>query len=157
LLWWIDLYKEILIGSFMGERGVRSAQVSMEYLIVVAFVFIIIMPFLIYFLSESHSTSNEINSAQLSDIARKIVENAEKVYAFGEPTTLTLQIYMPSNVESVQISGAEIEFTINAGGKSSTIVELFPMNVTGSISSSMGIHKLRLQAVEGYVNISEVV
>ncbi|MFH1181801.1 MAG: hypothetical protein V1702_02490 [Candidatus Woesearchaeota archaeon] len=140
----------------MGKRGALHAQVSMEYLMVVAFVFVIIMPFLVYFLTESNSTSNEIGNAQLSQIARKIVENAEKVYAFGAPTTLTLQVYMPSNIQSAEISGTEITFMMVDGGSLSSVVERFPMNVSGNISVGEGIHRIRLQAVAGYVNISEI-
>ncbi|MBU0580942.1 MAG: hypothetical protein KKA19_07170 [Candidatus Margulisbacteria bacterium] len=123
---------------------------------VVAFVFIIIVPFLVYFLTESNRTSDQIDSAQLSQIARKIVENAEKVYAYGEPTTLTLQVYMPDNVQSAVIGGSEISFIIVDGNALSSVVEEFPMNVSGNISVGKGIHRLRLQAVAGYVNISEI-
>lgn len=150
-LWWIDLYKEMMLVAGMG-RG-EHAQVSMEYLMVVAFVFIVIMPFLVYFVTQSNSSAGDISSAQVSQIARKLVENAEKVYAFGEPTTLTLQVYMPANVESVAISGREIVFYT---GGSSTAVEMFPMNVSGNFSVGEGIHRIRLQAVGGAVVISEL-
>jgi hypothetical protein len=141
----------------MDKRGAYAhAQVSMEYLMVVAFVFMIIMPFMVYFLTESKDTTEEIGSAQLSQIARKIVENSEKVYAFGEPTTLTLQVSMPSGVESASIGGQEISFILVSHGSQSTFVEKFPMNVSGSISTGEGVHKIRLQAVGGAVVISEV-
>jgi type II secretory pathway component PulK len=128
----------------------------MEYLMVVAFVFVMIMPFLVYFLTESNNTTNEISNAQLSQIARKIVENAEKVYAFGEPTTLTLQVYMPANVQSAEISGTELTFIIADRGSLSSVVEMFPMNVSGNISTGEGIHRIRLRAVESSVEISEI-
>jgi uncharacterized protein (UPF0333 family) len=155
----IDLYNELMIGTFMGKRGEldsHSAQVSMEYLMVVAFVFVIIVPFLAYFLTESHNNSSQINNAQLTQIARKIVENAEKVYAFGEPTTLTIQVYMPSNVKSAAIGGTEIAFNMVENGAESSVVEVFPMNVSGNFSVSEGIHKIRLRAVAGSVVITEI-
>ncbi|MBN2454471.1 hypothetical protein JXB11_02905 [Candidatus Woesearchaeota archaeon] len=139
-----------------GRRVSSSAQVSMEYLIVISFVFMLIIPLTIYFVGQSQTATGEVNTAQLEQVSRKIVENAEKVYAFGEPTTFTLKVYIPDKVESVTIANNEIEFIINRDGSPSSVVEIFPMNVSGSLSTHQGIHKIRVQAINNSVAISEV-
>jgi uncharacterized protein (UPF0333 family) len=154
---WIDLYNEILKHRVMSKRGnSQQAQVSMEYLMVVAFVFIMVIPFIIYFFTESNSTTSQIDTAQLSQIARKIAENAEKVYAFGSPTTLTLRVYLPSGVESVYINGTTIGFIVVVGEGNSNVYETTSMNVSGSFGVGEGIHRIRIEAAENSVIISEV-
>ena len=135
------------------KRG--KAQVSMEFFLVVMFAFIMIIPLVIYFVEESQSAASEVNTAQVVQIARKIVANAETVYAFGEPTTFTLRVYMPKGVESIYFSDNQINFVVGSGGKLSTISEPASMNITGNISNHVGIHVIRLTAANNSVVVSE--
>ena len=137
----------------MGKRG--KAQVSMEYLLVVVFAFTIIVPLVLFFVSESQSATSEVNIAQIANIQRKIISNAEIVYAFGEPTTLTLRFYMPPGVDTVNLNNADLDFIVNKDGTLLTISQPHSMNLTGNISSHVGIHKLRFTASNNSVFISE--
>jgi len=137
----------------MSKRGL--AQVSMEFFIVVLFAFLIIVPVTFYFLRESQSSANEVNIAQISKIGRTIAANAETVYAFGEPTTFTLRVYMPPGVESIYFNNTDIYFVVNNNGLITTISERLSMNVSGNINNYVGLHRIRLQAVNNSVVISE--
>ena len=138
------------------KRGACRAQVSMEFLLVMALALLIIVPLILFFVAESQSSTEEVNAAQIGQILRKIAANAETVYAFGEPTTLTLRVYMPQGVEAVNISNTELIFTVRTKGAFTTISENLPMNITGDISNHVGIHRLRIQAANNSVVISEV-
>jgi len=135
------------------KRG--KSQVSMEFFLVVMIAFIIIIPLVIYFVEESQSAASEVNTAQVVQIARKIVANAETVYAFGEPTTFTLRVYMPKGVESVYFSDNQLNFVVGSGEKQSTISEPASMNITGNVSNHVGMHVIRLRAANNSVVISE--
>jgi len=137
----------------MSKRG--SAQVSMEFFMVVFIAMLIIVPSTLYFLRESQSTVSEVNAAQIAQIMRSITANAEIVYAFGEPTTYTLRVYMPKGVEEVYFNNSEVYFVVNSKGTLSTFSEVFSMNVTGDVSNHVGLHRIRLQAVNNSVVISE--
>jgi uncharacterized protein (UPF0333 family) len=135
------------------KRG--KSQVSMEFFLVVMIAFMIIVPLIIYFVNESQNAANEVNDAQVVQIARKIVSNAETVYAFGAPTTLTLRVYMPKGVESVYFSENQLNFVVGSGEKQSTISEPASMNITGNISNHIGMHVIRLTAANNSVSVSE--
>jgi len=139
----------------MGFKRGR-AQVSMEFFLVTMFAFLIIVPLIMYFTNQSQRAVNEVNTAQVVQIARTIVTNAETVYAFGEPTTFTLRVYLPEGVDSIYFNNTEISFVINSEGRLITLTERATMNVTGNMSTHRGIHRLRLQAANNSVVISEI-
>ncbi|MBI2663734.1 hypothetical protein HYX10_00125 [Candidatus Woesearchaeota archaeon] len=134
----------------------RGAQASMEFFLVVALIFVILIPFIVYFVSESQSAVTQVNMAQISQIARKIAGNAESVYAYGEPTTKTLSVYMPEGVQAVYLNGSNIVIQVKSGSSITSISEKVSMNITGSVSSKSGTHKLRIQAANSSVIVSEV-
>ena len=138
----------------MGKRC--RGQVSMEFLMVIAFVFVLLIPTVIVFNQESSRGTQEVNNAQISQIVRSIVSNAQTVYAFGEPTTFSMSVYIPNGVEAVYINESGVNFVVQSKSGVMSIIEPVPMNVSGNISTHAGIHKLRLQAANNSVIISEV-
>lgn len=135
------------------KRG--RAQVSMEFFLVVMFAFVMIVPLIIYFVEESQSAAIEVNSAQIAQIARIIVSNAETVYAFGEPTTFTVRVYMPDGVNSIYFDSSGINFVVGSADNPSTITQPASMNLTGNLSNYVGIHIIRLTAANNSVVVSE--
>ena len=132
-----------------------KAQAGMEFFLVVMFSFAIIVPLVIFFVSESQRATSDVNLAQIAQIERKIASNAETVFAFGPPTTLTLEFYLPPGVQDIYLNGTELSFIVNREGTLLTLSESLSMNITGNISTFQGIHKLRLTAANNSVVISE--
>ncbi|MCK5026451.1 MAG: hypothetical protein KAS15_07685, partial [Nanoarchaeota archaeon] len=75
-------------------------------------------------------------------------------YYLGKPSEITVKIFMPHGVQSVNITHNEISFTIMTVSGLSDIVASTNVNVSGTIPISRGIHFINLKAEDYYVNIS---
>lgn len=130
------------------------AQLSFEYMTIVAFVAIITVPLMLIYYNYSSTTSDEINMNQLMQITRKIADTSDSVYYLGEPSQTTIKVYMPKNVKHVNITDHEISFTIQTVAGLSDIVASTNVNVSGSVPVTQGLHYINIRAMDYYVNIS---
>jgi hypothetical protein len=96
----------------------------------------------------------EITSAQVYQISKKIADGAETVYYLGEPSRLTIKAYFPANINSVSIGNNEIVFNVKSGDREDEIVVYTPINVTGNLSISQGVHYVTIENKGGHVEIS---
>lgn len=126
----------------------------MEYLTIVSFVAIITIPLMIIYYTYANTTADEINMNQLLQITRKIADTADSVYYLGKPSETTIKVYMPNNVEAVNITSNSIAFTIETVAGLSDIVSSTNVNVSGTVPVSQGIHYINIKAMDYYVNIS---
>jgi hypothetical protein len=133
----------------------RNAQYAMEYMVVMAFALLALIPVLLIYGTEKSSMESKVNANQVTQVARKITDSAESVYYLGSPSKTTLKVYMPSNVINVTISGKEIIFKVNTQGGVSDIVAQSEVNLSGSISGRSGIRYITIAAQENDVYISD--
>lgn len=129
----------------------RKAQVAMEYLIIIGFVTLITIPLVIIFQQHSKTTSEQISSAEIYQISKRISDSAETVYYLGKPSKTTLKVYFPPGIESINISGNEIIFWMHSSAGSDEVVIYSPVNLSGSVSTHQGIHYLSIENMGGYV------
>lgn len=134
----------------------KAAQASTEFFLVILFALVLITPVVIYFINESPSAVSDVNNAKVAQIARRLASTAETVYAFGEPTTLTVEVYMPEGVDAVYLNNTELSFVVRSSWKPLTISEGLSMNVTGNIKNYAGVHKISVQAANNSVVMSEI-
>jgi hypothetical protein len=127
----------------------------MEYLIIIGFVAIITLPLIIVFQTHSKETTEDIASTQIYQISKRIADASETVYYLGEPSKLTIKTYFPSQVDSVSIGNNEIVFNVRRGNKVDEIVVYSPINVSGSISTHLGVHYITIESRGEYVWISD--
>lgn len=132
----------------------KSAQVSMEYMMVVGFSLLMIIPIISIYGIERQSINNQVNAKQAGNIAKKIVDSAETVYYLGKPAKTTLKVYMPNNVEEIIISNQEIVFKVRFGKLVSDVVGTSQVNLTGNLSITHGIQYIDIAADEYVVNIT---
>ena len=134
---------------------VRTGQVSMEYMIVVGFSILMIIPIVAIYGAEKNNISDRVNERQAATIARKITDSAETVYYFGKPTKTTIKVYMPHNVKNIVIGNNYISMIVMIGG---TLVEIPPsysaVNLTGNVTPRTGIQFIEITADDYAVNIS---
>ena len=133
----------------------KRAQISMEYLTIVGFVAVIILPLLIIYTNYSGSTEDQIISNQVGNIAKKVGDTAESVYYLGEPSKTQVRTYFPKNINNITVSGREIVFFVKSKNGIDEVVVNMPVNVTGSLSSSAGIHNIVIESKGSYVLISD--
>ena len=132
----------------------KRGQVSLEYMMVVGFTLLMIMPIVAIYGIEKSSIENKVNTRQAHTIARQLADASEKVYYLGEPAKTTLKVYMPSHVETVSIGNREIVFVMDIDGTSTEIVADSAVNISGTVSPKQGIQYIEV-AAQGYeVNIT---
>ena len=81
-------------GSYIDQENKRG-QVSVEYIMVVGFAFLMIIPLIVVFYSSSNDLNDQITSSQADKIANEIVAAADQVYFQGPPTMKTIKIFFP--------------------------------------------------------------
>ncbi len=80
-----------------------KAQAATEYLMITGFVMMILIPLVYIVVEYSQGSSGEVAEAQLQRIGTKIMENAENIYYFGNPSKITLEVNMPEGVRGMGI------------------------------------------------------
>lgn len=102
--------------DFLGINN-KKAQVTMEYLVIFLFasVFIVITTYLVYDNYESYEKA--LVETRVDNVAGKLVETAEKIEYYGDPSLTTLEVNMPGMIDSMSIQRGtgdlELRFTLN--------------------------------------------
>ena len=144
--------------NFLRKKGVFSgkAQFSIEYLIMMGFTLLLIIPTIIIFANESTNIKSDIALSQINKVALKLSEKAEEVYYQGAPSRTTIRTNLPSGIENISISGKDIVFIYSGYGNSTiTVIETAQVNVTGNISIRQGVHNILIKSEGDYVSITE--
>jgi hypothetical protein len=136
-----------------------KAQSSLEYMLIVALTFTIIIPATYLFYNYSKDSSQEITDAQITKLGRNLVDSAEKIYYSGLGSKTTIDFNIPDGVTSaVIIDGKELVFNITSTIGTTEIVFFSAVNVstspqycTGNVCSlpglsSPGLKKVKVEA-----------
>ena len=132
----------------------RNAQVSMEYVIIVGFILVIMIPLILIFYEHTSSTNDQIITSQVDMIAKKVVDSAESVYYLGEPSKTRIKVYMPENVEQVTIYDKEIVFKVKTGSGLTDISQISSVNISGDILITPGIRYINIESKGDHVWVS---
>lgn len=131
-----------------------KAQVGVEYLMIMGFVSLMVVPLVVIYFTSVQDSGDEINGRQAINIARKVADAAESVYYLGEPSQTTLKVVIPPNVQSAVINNTEIIFRMKGKNGISDLVQVSSVNLTGSLPSSNGMHTITVKAESGSVLVS---
>ncbi len=132
-----------------------NAQVSMEYLVIVGFVAVIVIPMLVIFYAYTDSTEDEIVSNQVQKIGLKISDSAEAMYYLGEPSRTKLRAYFPKNINNITIGNNEVVFYVRTKEGVDHVVIYTPVAVQGSLDAHSGYHNINVQSRGSYVEITD--
>ena len=138
----------------------NRSQSSLEYLLVIALTFAIIIPTAYLFYNYSKDSVQEIADAQVAKLGKSIVDTAEAIFYSGEGSKATLELNIPDNVDSaILIDGRELVFNITTNFGTSEIVffSLVNISTTGSNCNanicsmpelaSSGLKKMKIEAI----------
>jgi len=151
-LWEIGVY----IAKKEGSISTRKAQFSIEYLMMMGFALMLLIPIIVLFASESQNMKSDIAVSQLNQVAMKIADKAEEVYYQGQPSRTTIKVSIPQGVKNITFSNNEIIFNfLNPDNVVLQVEQDTPINVTGNISSNAGIHFIQIESEGEYVLVSE--
>lgn len=142
----------------MEKSHPLKAQSALEYLLVVALTFAIIVPTTYLFYNYSKESSQEITDAQITKLGKSIVDAAETIFYSGEGSKTTLELNVPENIDSaIIIDGRELVFNITTNFGISEIVFFSSVNMTTGLCvanicnlpelASSGLKKLKIEAI----------
>lgn len=142
----------------MQPKPARLSQSSLEYLLIVALTFAIIVPTTYLFYNYSKGSSQEIADSQITKVGTSIIDTAESIFYSGEGSKTVVELNIPEKVESAMIiDGRELIFNLTNDFGVSEIVFFSSVNLT-SINcdlnicklpelSSTGLKKVKIEAV----------
>jgi len=87
------------LGLFSEQRG----QASLELLLIVGFLFITLIPLVMYMYNVLSEDVWQVDVQQSQSLVNKLAESAEKVAAGGDNATTELFLYFPTNVRNFTI------------------------------------------------------
>ncbi|MFW5746269.1 MAG: hypothetical protein ACOCWQ_01825 [Nanoarchaeota archaeon] len=133
----------------MEKRG----QVSLEYLMIVGFVIAVLIPTSILAYNDFKEKEDIIRVRQAEQAAYAIVKEAESVYYLGPPSISTMEVYLPDQIFDIYV--ANYDFTIRVHTKHGIEDVSVPskVNITGMLSETQGVHRVRLSAQGAYVEV----
>ncbi len=144
----------------MAESHRMKGQSSLEYLLIVALTFAVIVPSAYLFFSYSKESSDEIKDSQVVKIGKDIVDAAESIFYSGEGSKTMLELNIPDNVRSVVIiDGKELVFNVSSASGISEILFISAVNITTSGSNcnanicsvpalaQQGLQKVKVEAI----------
>ncbi|MFH1591716.1 MAG: hypothetical protein ABIC95_07385 [archaeon] len=138
----------------MASRG--KAQVSMEYMVVIGFSLMLLIPILIAFYMQTNDLADSVNMNIARDATQEIIEHAELVYYLGSPSMIELQIRVPEKINNISLIGRQVTFEVDTQAGLTDVFSIGTVNLTGDILPHSGKRTLRLQATGNTVNITEV-
>ena len=103
----------------------------MEYLLIVALTFAIIVPTAYLFYNYSKESSQEIIDAQITKLGRSITDSSERIFYSGIGSKTTLDLNIPNSINNVLIvDGRELVFNVTTSFGISEIVFFSSVNLT---------------------------
>ena len=141
-------------------RSSRSGQSSLEYLLIVALTFVIILPTTYLFYNYSKESSQEIADAQITKLGRSVIDAAESIFYSGKGSKTVLELIIPDNAKSALIiDGRELVINMTTSFGVSEVVFFSSVNITGASPdcsanvctlpafSSSGLKKVKIEAI----------
>lgn len=132
----------------------HKGQISIEYMSLVGITAVIVISLLVISNYYSRQVEDTINTNQLDQIAKEIVDTAESMYYFGEPSRTTIKVFIPKGIRDVNVGSNEISFRVNTHFGEIDMSYSSDVALQGDISTSYGFHYITIEAKEGYVWIN---
>jgi len=132
----------------MGEiKEYRTrGQASTDFLIITGFLFLVLIPIIIFGFNNQKEGEGLISTSQLNSFVIELSDAAREVYYLGPPAKITLKFYMPKNIKNITIEKNYVFFKINTINGDTDMSMTLPFNVTGGISTAEGIKNIVLEA-----------
>lgn len=136
----------------------KKAQVGMEYLIIVGFITFIIMSMLVMSYYYVSSSKKRINENQIEVFGNKIIDSAESIFYEGQPSQITITIYVPDNVKEISVkeNAIFINSSSTAGVSKRAFIPNVKLDSSSEIPATEGTHNLLIKAESDRVFIENV-
>lgn len=102
-----------------------------------------------------NSSKRRIGDTQLEALGQSIVGSAESIFYEGQPSQITITIYVPDNVDFIEVTdyAIVINSTTDAGTSSRAFISDVLLDSDSGILATEGTHKLLIKASSDRVYI----
>ena len=134
----------------------KKGQVSIEFITIFGFVFLMTIPLIIIFFDQTGSVKDAIATNQIRNIAIKLTDKAETVYYLGEPSKTTVKAHFPEHIEYINITDRTIIFGYkDFNNNMHQIISVSLVNISGTISTEPGTHYIEIESSGDEVLLQE--
>lgn len=125
----------------------KRSQYAMEYLFVISFSILLILPTIALLLNSYSDVNYTITTHQVHSITEKLSDSAISVYYLGEGSMTKLFVSIPKGIQFSSIENNEILFRVRAKGETfSDIYSISKINVTGVLPTEPGNYKIIVES-----------
>lgn len=129
----------------MLKRRNMKGQVSNELLVVVGFILLLFIPLMFVMYLKLSDVSADLSALQAHFSASRIAYLVNAIGYMGGGSSIITEVYVPENVEKVQISGNEVVFFTLIGGQPSEVVKPTGFTIEGGETiTSPGRYRLEI-------------
>ena len=138
------------------RSGGRRGQIALEAIIIIAFIFLLMLPLLYILFSRAISIQDEFRTLEVTRAVDTVASAISTVGVIGPNGTAVVEITLPDSLRNITIgnigpntSPREIVAVIGTTLGDIDIVRTVPYDVTGAIGAGQGRHKIRITYYEG--------
>ncbi|MEM5853549.1 MAG: hypothetical protein QXG39_02990 [Candidatus Aenigmatarchaeota archaeon] len=131
-----------------------KSQVALEYLMVISFALMVLVPYTLYLQTVSQNLKDDNNLLVASSSVQKIGQMSDWVFSQGEPAKVTILLQIPNNVEEISFNGKMMKWRVRTSSGVSDIYYFSTANLTGNLSTNPGYYYVSIQAMKDGVNVS---
>jgi uncharacterized protein (UPF0333 family) len=132
----------------------NKSQSAMEFLIIISFIVMLILPGIFYFLHESRNLEKEMGIMQADKILKIIKINSEKVYYSGQGSKIEISFTLPNTIENASLDHNILYYKLRTQNGYSDVFQILNFNITGYLPKTQGSHTLIIESKGDYVLIS---
>jgi uncharacterized protein (UPF0333 family) len=130
-------------------------QVSFEYMMIFGLAIAFAIPVWLYVTSLQQDTGQELSLSYARNAVNQITSSADLVYSQGPPAKVRLNVYIPSGIESVNITNRTISFRMRTSAGLSDVFSSSVANLSGTIPQEEGMYWIKVESMGDYVNVSK--
>jgi len=131
----------------------KKAQVALEYLVIISFGLMVLIPLAIYLRGSASNYSNDVNLILASQSLEKLGQAIDWVNLQGEPAKIKVKILIPNQVENISFLGRVMVWKVRTPAGVSDLYYVATANLTGSLPTLPGIYEVMVEAEEGGVRV----
>jgi len=139
----------------------KKSQSMLEYMLIIALSFLIIVPTVYFFFVYAQESSSELSDVRVNALARTMLDNVKTIYYYGANSKVVIKVDMPEDVSSLYIvKNRELVFNMSYIQGTNQLVFFSDINITSDSCSgdictfppemyNSGIKQIRIRSVGG--------
>lgn len=137
----------------INAKKPKQAQAAIEFLFVVGFAMMLLIPSLALFGRFVQESSYTVTTSQVNKIGNYMLSTAKTVYHGTNGTVVVIEVNFPEGVTVMEIpeeTHDQIIFTMNVGGTETQQVYYSDIPINGTFNSTditEGVKKLKFEAI----------